>query len=59
MQDDSLRFSRQREHIKAVSIGPSQLDDPRLTSSKMGFPMPFDFLEVMFDVMGDHYPTSK
>lgn len=56
--DDSLRFSRQREHIKTVSIGPSQLHDPRLTSRKMGHPMSFDLLEDILDIMGDHYPTN-
>lgn len=59
LQDDSLRFSRQREHIKAVSVGPPQMNDPRLDLSEMGFPMPFSILETMIDIVGDHYPTSK
>ncbi|KAJ8654843.1 hypothetical protein O0I10_009567 [Lichtheimia ornata] len=56
--DDSLRFSRQRKHIKAVSVGPPQMDDPRLSLSDMGFPMPFSVLTTVFDIMGEHYPTN-
>lgn len=35
------------------------MDDPRLSLSDMGFPMPFSVLTTVFDIMGEHYPTSK
>ncbi|KAI7874801.1 UDP-Glycosyltransferase/glycogen phosphorylase, partial [Lichtheimia hyalospora FSU 10163] len=56
--DDSLRYSRQRAHIKTVSVGPSQMDDPRLSVSELAYPMPFHTIEAIIDIIGDHYPQN-